>query len=124
MSDSKYSPFNCYLGKFLDAFKVLEKPDSDHFEFNFDAWEVVVMVRAQNPEEAYDMVIEIAKRDNKRYEGELGGVSVKWCFEGVSELDPVYQTPEFDSDFIYLEHNEIQLKDHKQFVRTKEELCE
>ena len=123
MSDSKYSPYNMYLGKFLDAFAVLDKQESHHLELDFDAWEVVVMVRAQNPEEAYDAIIEISKRDNKRYEGELGGISVKWCFEGVTELDPVFQDPGFNSDFIYLEHNEINLKDHKRFVRTKEELC-
>lgn len=124
MSDSKYSPFNCYLGKFLDAFEILDKLEEHHLVPDFDAWEVVVMVRAQTLEEAYDMVIEIANRDNKRYEGELGGVSVKWCFEGVTELDPVYQNPDFDTDFIYLEHDKINLEDHRKFVRSKEELCE
>ena len=123
MSDSKYSPINCYLGKFLDAFEVLDGQEAHHLAPGFDAWEVVVLVRAQNPEEAYDTIIEIAKRDNKRYEGELDGISVKWCFEGVTELDPVYQEPGFDTDFIYLEHEKINLEDHRKFVRSKEELC-
>ena len=123
MSNEKYSPYGCYFGKFLDAFRILDEARQAEFDNGLDAWEVSVMVKARTPEEAYDKIIEIAQRDTKQYQGELDGATLEWKFAGVTELDPVLHDPCMDTDFLYLEHHEIKLSDYQQFVRDKEELC-
>ena len=123
MADAKYSPFGYYFGKFLDAFNILDDHHKSEFDDDLDAWEVSVIVRARTPEEAYDKIVEIAQRDTRQYKDELHGVSIEWTFAGITELDPILHDPCMDTDFMYVEHHEIKLSDHLQYVRQKDQLC-
>jgi hypothetical protein len=123
MPMQKYSPYGYYLGRFLDAFQVCDERRETPRDDEPDAWEVSVMVRAHTPCEAYDRIIELAARDNKRYEGELGGISVEWVFKGITELEPILSDPGTRDDCMYLDHKPIRLADFLPDVRDQHDLC-
>lgn len=123
MKQEKFSPYGYYLGRFLDAYRLCEERRQAERDESTDAWEVSVMVRAHTPCEAYDRILEIAARDNKHYEGELGGMTVDWSFEGITELEPILSDPGTHDDVLYLDHRAIRLSDFIDDVRNQHELC-
>lgn len=123
MTSEKYSPYGYYLGRFLDAFHVCEERRQTSREDDKDAWEVSVMVRAHTACEAYDRILEIAARDNKHYEGELGGISVEWSFAGITELEPILYDPGTRDDIVYIDHQPIRLEEFLPDVQDQHALC-
>tara|TARA_R110002073_G_scaffold77735_5_gene188046 strand:- start:286 stop:528 length:243 start_codon:yes stop_codon:yes gene_type:complete len=73
--------------------------------------------------EAYDKLVQEAKLDSKPYKGGSEGVPVKWIFEGVTELLPIYEELEDGAELMYREHSRTKLKNLRKRVLTKKELC-
>ncbi len=115
MSEDNQSPFNWYLGTYIVSFNLVGAEKGHELHDQFDAWEVSVMVRAENCRQAYDRVVEVAQRDTRQYIGELAGTSVSWVFEGITEIDPLYSDVKETADVVYVEHNHTRLSEQQEF---------
>lgn len=121
MYDKNISPVGWYVGSYLMRFIELENKNNYDPEERFMAWENTVIVKAKNLNEAYDKIVEIAKRGTEPYKGGSEGVLVQWIFEGVTELLPIYEELEDSSEIMWREHNPTKLKNLRKFVREKKD---
>lgn len=113
------SPTGWYVASYLIRFIELDEEGNDDPEKRFTAWENTIIVKASNLDEAYDKVVKEAGYQTKPYKGGPEGVPVKWVFEGVTELLPIYEEFEDGSEIMYREHNSTKLKNLRKAVRVK-----
>ena len=120
--DKNISPVGWYVGSYLIRF--IELNDEGNFDPNkkFTAWENTKLIRANNLEEAFEKLVEMAELECKPYRGGSEGIPVQWVFEGVTELLPIYEELEDGSEIIYREHKPKKLKDLQMVIRQKHEL--
>jgi hypothetical protein len=119
MSEHKQSPFNWYLGTYVVGFNLVDVDHAHDLHEQYDGWEVSVMVKADSCEQAYDKIVQAAKRDTRHYVGELDGTSVDWEFKGVTELDPIFTEVNEVSDVVYVEHDQVRVRDQEYLVCKK-----
>jgi hypothetical protein len=120
MTQSKnVSPVGWYVGSYLLRFVELEKitiPTS-----RFLTWENTTIVKARTLNEAYDKVVRIAQGHTKPYKGGIKGVPVRWLFEGLTELLPIYEKLEDGSEIMWAEHSPRTLKNIRSSGKTKKQ---
>ncbi len=116
------SPVGWYVASYLERF---EFPDED--QSNADrkcrAWENTIIVKAANPQEAYEKVIAQATmtQDTEwtRGDGQKGG---HLRFEGLSSLLPIYDEIEDGAEIMWRDFKNHKVKTIKNMVRPKAEL--
>jgi len=86
-------------------------------------WENTRIVKAKNLSQAYDKLVKAAQLDTKAYVDEGEELPVKWVFEGVVDLLPIYESLEDGAEIMYREHTRTKLKNLRKLVRSKAELC-
>lgn len=118
--NNSISPTGWYIASYLIRFIELDKEGNDDLENRFTAWENTILVKAGDPGEAYDKVVEIASNATVPYRGGPKGVAVRWVFEGVTELLPIYEELADGSELMYRELNSTKLKNLKKRVRHKD----
>ena len=116
MSDKNISPVGWYVGAYLLRFIELEDKDNFDPERRFLSWENTVIVKAKNLDEAYKKIEKIGKSDTKSYKGGPEGVPVKWIYEGITELLPIYEELEDGSEIMWGERKPRKLKNLKKLV--------
>jgi hypothetical protein len=121
MSDKNISPVGWYVGSYLMRFIELEEENNYDLEARFTAWENTVIVQASNLDEAYDKIVQIGISESEPYKGGPEGIPVKWVFEGITELLPIYEELEDGSEIMWREHNPKKLKNLKKCIREKYE---
>jgi hypothetical protein len=119
MTDKNISPIGWYVGSYLIRFIEIEEKDNFDPEKRFLSWENTVIVKANNLDEAYDKIEQIAKLDTKPYKGGPDGVPVKWVYEGVTELLPIYEELDDGAEIMWAERNPRKLKNLQKLVRKK-----
>ena len=124
MHNKNISPVGWYIASYLIRFVELDNPENEDLESEFTGWENTILVKANNLEEAYEKVIKHSKDCTKPYKGGPNGVDVRWVFEGVTELLPVYEEFEDGAEIMYREHNQMKLKHLRKLVRQKSEFYE
>jgi hypothetical protein len=107
------------VGAYLIRFIELGAKNNEDPEARFQSWENTVIVNAENLSKAYDKVVAIAKATTKPYKGGDAGIPVKWVFEGVTELLPIYEPLEDGSEIMWRERNSTKLKSLKKLVRGR-----
>jgi hypothetical protein len=117
--DKNVSPVGWYVGAYLIRFIELGAKNNEDPEARFQSWENTVIVNAENLSKAYDKVVAIAKATTKPYKGGDAGIPVKWVFEGVTELLPIYEPLEDGSEIMWRERNSTKLKSLKKLVRGR-----
>ena len=120
MKKNDISPTGWYVASYLIRFIELENESNDELDNRFTAWENTVLVKAGNVNEAYDKVVKIASEYTVPYKGGSQGVPVRWVFEGVTELLPIYEELADGSELMYKELNSTKLKNIKKRVRPKD----
>ena len=122
-SDSKNtSPVGWYVGSYLIRFIELDATGNDDPEAEFLAWENTVIVRAHSLQEAYAKVVRIAEAAEEPYRGGPDGVPVRWVFEGVTDLLPIYEPLEDGAEIMWAEHEPEKLRTLRERVRSLDEL--
>lgn len=121
MYDKNKSPTGWYIGSYVLRFVELDWEGNDDPERRFNAWENTILVKAENLEDAYDKIVEVASMQTVPYKGGHEGVPVQWVFEGVTELLPVYEEFAHGSELMYREYGPTKLKNLRKQVRSKDE---
>ena len=122
MSSRSVSPVGWYVGSYPMRFVELEDVRNDDPDQEYLTWENTVIVRADNLEQAYDKIAAIAEGGTEPYQGGAEGVPVRWMFEGVTELLPIYEKLEDGAEIMWAEHAPARLESLRQRVRDRSEL--
>lgn len=122
--DKNISPVGWYVGSYLIRFIELGAKNNQDPEARFLSWENTVIVKADNLSKAYDKVVAIAKTTTKPYKGGEAGIPVKWIFEGVTELLPIYEPLEDGSEIMWAERKPKKLKSLKKLVRGRSDFAQ
>jgi hypothetical protein len=101
---SDVSPVGWYIATYQLRFIELADNRKEDPERRFTMWENTVLVKARNLREAYRKVVKIGKGHTAPYKGGPDAVDVRWLFEGVVELLPVYEEIEDGAEIMWAEH--------------------
>ncbi len=119
--DKNVSPVGWYVASYLLRFIEIADDFNDDPEHRFTAWENTVIVRASSLEDAYDRVVAIATSETAPYKGGSQAVPVRWVFEGISMLLPIYEALEDGAEIIWQEHKGTKLKNIRKWVKGRTE---
>jgi len=79
------------------------------------------LVKAKNPDEAYRKALKIGKSEEQEYLNTEGD-SVKFTFEGLTSLLPIYEELEDGSELEWSEFENRSVKKIKSWVKSKQDL--
>ena len=123
MQDETISPVGWYIGTYLLRFAETDKVKNLNPEARYIFWENTRIVKAKSLSKAYDKLVKAAQREIKTYADGSEEDPVKWVFEGVVDLLPIYESLEDGAEIMYREHTRTKLKNLRKLVRSKDELC-
>jgi Domain of unknown function (DUF4288) len=89
ITHSQVSPVGWYVASYIHRFVVVGE-DNERESKRFEVWENTVLISASSREEAYDKAILIGRKGVEPYENNLGQ-QVRFVFEGLTSLLPVYE---------------------------------
>jgi hypothetical protein len=109
------SPVGWYVGSYMLRFIELDGASSNEDpDGEFLAWENTIIVRANDLDEAYSKVVAVAQAGTDPYKGGPEGVPVRWVFEGVTDLLPIYEPLEDGAEIMWAEHKGVKLSELRQ----------
>jgi hypothetical protein len=117
--DRNRSPIGWYFGSYLLRFVELNLRGNDSLTRRFLSWENTVLVKAKDLDHAFDKVTKIGRGHTAPYKGGPDGVPVRWIFEGITELLPVYEEIEDGSEIMWTERKPRTLRKLRTMVRSK-----
>lgn len=117
--DKNQSPVDWYLATYLLRFVELSDEKRDDPEGRFPSWENTILVKAKSLDEAYAKASKVARQQTAPYRGGPHGVRVKWQFEGIIELLPIYEALGDGSEIAWTNHRPRKLKTLRTLVRPK-----
>lgn len=118
--DPNVSPTGWYVVSYLLRFVELADPGNEDPKKRFSAWENTVLVKALTLDEAFAKATKIARAEAKPYRGGEG-VPVKWTFEGITNVLPVYEEIADGAEIMWESHAPRKLKTLRTWVRKKQE---
>ena|SRR2546422_3548997 len=121
--DKNVSPVGWYIASYVLRFVELAWKNINDPEERVLAWENTVLVKARSLSHAYDKTVAIATGHTKPYKGGRKGVDVRWIFEGVTEILPVYEQIEDGSEIMWAEYTR-KLKTIRRSTKAKKQLFE
>ena len=122
MYDKNISPVGWYVGAYLIRFIEIEEAGNFDLEKKFLSWENTVIVRANDLDEAYEKIEQIAKSNTKPYKGGPEGIPVQWVYEGITELLPIYEELEDGAEIMWGERHPRKLKNLRKLILSREDL--
>ena len=117
--DKNVSPVGWYLASYLLRFVELEDKQRHNPDKRFLAWENTVLVKAKSLDQAYAKAAKIAREFTKPYRGGPEGVRVKWEFEGITDLLPIYEELGDGAEIAWAKHSPRKLKTIQKWVKPK-----
>jgi Domain of unknown function (DUF4288) len=117
--DKNRSPVGWYVASYLLRFIELDAAGNNNPRRRFLAWENTVLVRAKSLNHAYDKVAKIGRAQSRPYRGGPKRIRVRFIFEGVTELLPIYEKIEDGSEIMWAVHSRKMLKSLRRRVRPK-----
>jgi hypothetical protein len=122
--DKNISPVGWYVASYIIRFVVVDDDRNNDPERKFLAWENTILINAASMEDAYEKVVIHVQEESLPYKGGESGADVKWEFEGVTELLPVYEEIKDGAEIMFRHHNPKKLKNIRNLVRTKDQLLQ
>jgi hypothetical protein len=116
------SPVGWYVASYLERFEFPDE-DTSNEDRRCRAWENTIIVKAGDPEEAYQKAIEQAtlSQDSEwtRVDGLKGG---RLVFEGLTLLLPISDEIEDGAEILWRDYPNYKVKTIKKMIRSKEDL--
>jgi hypothetical protein len=113
------SPVGWYVGSYLLRFVELDGSGTALARQRFLSWENTVLVKARSPGHAYTKVQKIGRAKTRPYRGGRTGMPVRWIFEGVTDLLPMYEKLGDGAEIMWTERSPRTLKKLRELVRPK-----
>jgi Domain of unknown function (DUF4288) len=113
------APLGWYVGSYLLRFVEVADKRKDSPKRRFLCWENTVIVKARDIGHAFDKVSAEAKKHTRPYKGGSGGIRVRWLFEGISELLPIYERLGDGAEIMWMAHRSTSLKTIRGKARPK-----
>ena len=107
------------MASYLLRFVEIEAAGNNNPRRKFVTWENTVLVKAKNLDHAYTKAVKIGRAASKPYRGGPEGIPVRWVFEGVTELLPVYEALRDGAEIMWAQHSPKMLKTIRRLVRSK-----
>jgi pimeloyl-ACP methyl ester carboxylesterase len=104
------SPVGWYVGSYQLRFIELDDEGNDEPDGQFLLWTNTVIVKADSLDHAFDKVTEVAISNTDIYRGGPDGVPVRWVFEGITRLLPVYEPLGDGAEIMWEEEEDILLQ--------------
>lgn len=117
--DRNCSPVDWYVASYLLRLIEIERKGNNDPNRRFLSWENTVLIKAKSLDEAYSKVLRIGRESCRPYRGGSKGILVRWVFEGVTELLPVYEKIEDGAEIMWAEHSPKTLKTLRRLVKSK-----
>ena len=114
------SPSGWYIASYIERFWVVGEDDSNE-NHRCTAWENTILIKASNPEQAYEKALAEANFGKEPYVNS-DGVKVQFVFEGLTSLIPVYESLEDGAEIMWVEHNNKAIKTIRSMIKNKTEL--
>jgi hypothetical protein len=108
--DKNNSSVGWYIGSYLIRFIELDEEGNDDLNNRFSSWENTVIVKAESMDEAFAKIETLAKENEEPYLGGSEGVPVKWVYEGITELLPIYEELTDGAELMWGEYHPRKLK--------------
>jgi hypothetical protein len=118
--DINISPVGWYSAAILLRFET-EEEDEANLNRRCLAWENYHIIKAETPDEAYEKALKLGKSYENKYKN-TEGERVKWIFEGLTMLVPIYEELHDGAEIGWTEHENKAVKTIKAFVKSKDEL--
>ena len=120
--DVNRSPVGWYVGSYLLRFVEIGAVTNASPHRKFLSWENTVLVRAKSLKHAHAKVARIGRSKTKPYRGGRTGIPVRWIYEGVSDLLPVYEKLRDGAEIMWTERPPRTVKSLRQLVKSKRAL--
>ncbi|UPG91793.1 DUF4288 domain-containing protein [Luteibacter aegosomaticola] len=118
------SPVGWYVGSYLLRFVEVDEPGNEEPDSRFLAWENTVIVRARDLDEAFRKIELLGMQGTEPYQGGPEGVPVRWIFEGITDLLPIYEPLEDGAEIMWEEHDAESLRSLRERSMSLEQIRE
>jgi hypothetical protein len=116
---NNWSPVGWYVASYLHRFVELEAAKTGESK-RHTVWKNTILIKAESPDEAYKKAIKFGREGCKPYKN-LRNQRVRFQFEGLTSLIPVYDEIKDGSEILWSSHKRS-LKSIKTMVKGKHEL--
>ena len=120
--DPTRSPAGWYVASYLLRFVEIKDERKDNARRKFLSWENTVLVKARSLEHAYAKVTKIGRAKTRPYRGGPKGIPVRWVYEGVTDLLPVYEKLRDGAEIMWTERTLRTVKTLRALVKSKKAL--
>jgi len=122
--DRNISPVGWYVAWVLLRFEWYDEKKDD-LNRRCLAWENQILIKAENPEEAYAKAMkhgELEQECGEGWEVDNEGRKGRWMFEGLTGLVAIYEELEDGSEIVWEQHENKSVKTIKGRVKPKHDL--
>ena len=110
------------MASYLLRFVEIKDERKDNARRKFLSWENTVLVKARSLEHAYAKVTKIGRAKTRPYRGGPKGIPVRWVYEGVTDLLPVYEKLRDGAEIMWTERTLRTVKTLRALVKSKKAL--
>ena len=108
-----------YVASYLLRFVEIQAARKDNPRRKFLSWENTVLLKARSLEHAYRKVTKIGRAKTRPYRGGPKGIPVRWVYEGVTDLLPVYAKLRDGAEIMWTERTPRTVKTLRTLVKSK-----
>lgn len=122
--DKNKSSVGWYVASLLHRLEWFDE-DTDNLNRRCLAWENQILIKANDPEEAYAKAVEHGnrhERSGEMWKSDDEEQKGRWQFEGLTSLLPIYDELEDGAEITWTEHEKRSVKTIKSWALPKEEL--
>jgi len=121
MSRQGISPVGWYVVTLVERFECCDEDKSDP-DRQCVIWENIILVKAKDAKAAYDKAMDFGNQQQDENITEYQGYKGRWIFEGISDLVPIYEEIGDLSEIMWVEHENVVVKNIKKWIYSKEKL--
>jgi hypothetical protein len=120
--DPNRSPVGWYVASYLLRFVEIQAARKNNARQKFLSWENTVLVKARSLEHAYAKVTRIGRGKTRPYRGGPKGIPVRWVYEGITDLLPVYEKVRDGAEIMWTERTPRTVKTLRMLVKSRKAL--
>lgn len=119
--DRNLSPHGWWIASYVLRFVWNDEKDSP--QSSCVAWENTILVQAPDRDEAFDKATRLGEAAPDALVDEADpGRTGYWRFEGLSNLLPIYDELKDGAEVLWVEHDDVPIKDVQDWIKGKRDL--